>query len=573
MAMSLTGNQGSTSAPHLSGDQNYGATTTSVNMGGASDGGNDHQAGGENSSTDYVIPGEITVKQKAILAGALFMKGGLLGAFIPFVALWTHLHGYTPTQVGFMAAADICFSILLVPLFGGILDTWKCHNWGLVIAMSATGALKFLYIVFADSFWMLLFLTALTAPCLKGCNSVLDAQCLYAFKDKAQFGQVRLFGNFGFGILAALTGLFVAAGTSEAAPYERVDKVFVAFAVICFASSVYWAIMHKYVKNVTPDADRLLRERSIYAEFKALVAQIWNTEGCPRVVCALFILGCQLGIIGAYEFIMLSELNAGVDFMGACRLFGMIFEIPVWIYGMQLVDQISLPNAQILFLCVNSIRLYWYGVLTQPMEAMYAEVMAGFSFAFPYLSITVYIGRQFAEGRKASMQSILHSTFTGLGTGMGSVLGGFLIDAAFGGNIQALFRYFAGATFLIAIVFGFYDNLHAIVAEFTAKAAVVQQSINSSRGGTASATTGGATGGQPVASPDVGTKNKGFLDGPAVKTPSASFSRGDTEERTTLASASTGAIMDDGLDPSAISLSVEHPSAGGRSASTGPNAV
>eukprot|EP00392_Amoebophrya_sp_AT5.2_P010145 g10198.t1 len=91
---------------------------------------------------------------KAILAGALFMKGGLLGSFIPFTTLWTHLHGYSPTQVGLLAGADILFSILLVPVYGSILDTWKCHNYGLIVTMVATGVLKGLYVPFADSFFL-----------------------------------------------------------------------------------------------------------------------------------------------------------------------------------------------------------------------------------------------------------------------------------------------------------------------------------------------------------------------------------------------------------------------------------
>jgi len=333
----------------------------------------------------------ITLLQKAILAGALFMKGGLLGSFIPFTTLWTHLHGYSPTQVGLLAGADILFSILLVPVYGSILDTWKCHNYGLIVTMVATGVLKGLYVPFADSFFMLLLLTALTAPCLKGCNSVLDAQCLYALPDKAEFGQVRLFGNAGFGFLAFATGLYVAAGTTAEKPYHRVDQIFVAFAFICFTAAVYWSVLHRYVENIAPDAEMLLRDRSPYAELRLVVKKVWVTKNCARYVCGVFVLGMQLGIIGAYEFIMLAELNAGVDFMGACRLFGMLWECPVWLFGMRFIDKIGLKTAQVLFLAVNAARLYWYGNLGSASEALWAEILAGFSFAFPYMSICVYL--------------------------------------------------------------------------------------------------------------------------------------------------------------------------------------
>ncbi|CAD7961712.1 unnamed protein product [Amoebophrya sp. A25] len=403
---------------------------------------------------------DMTVGQRAILAGALFMKGGLLGAYIPFVSLWTHLHGYSPTQVGCLAAADILFSIILVPLYGFVLDRYKCHNYGLVATMIATGVLKGLYVPCANSFLLLLLLTSITAPCLKGCNSVLDAQCLYAFGEKAKFGQVRCFGNFGFGVLAMCTGLYVSAGTSQETPYHRVDQLFVVTAGVCFLAAVYWASLHKYVENVTPDTPEQPQSGHWCSEAIKKAKLIWRTPGCPRTIAGLVVLGMQLGVIGAYEFIMLSELNAGVDFMGACRLVGMFFELPVWLAGMSLVDRVSLPTAQIMMLLVNGIRLYIYGSLTRPVEALYAEAFAGFSFAFPYLSITVYLGRTFAESTKASMQTGVQTAFTGIGTGLGTITGGLLIDIAFGG--EALFRGFSYLTVLISValltadlVFGF----------------------------------------------------------------------------------------------------------------------
>lgn len=59
-----------------------------------------------------------TFGEKLILVVALFLKGGLLGAYIPFFTLWLHVYSYTATQVGILSAVDIVFSILLMPLIG-----------------------------------------------------------------------------------------------------------------------------------------------------------------------------------------------------------------------------------------------------------------------------------------------------------------------------------------------------------------------------------------------------------------------------------------------------------------------
>ena len=80
---------------------------------------------------------KFTFKQKAILMGALFMKGGIGGAYAPFFTLWLHVHSYTASEVGIIALIDIVFSILLMPIIGMYLDKWHYHNKGLCLIMAS----------------------------------------------------------------------------------------------------------------------------------------------------------------------------------------------------------------------------------------------------------------------------------------------------------------------------------------------------------------------------------------------------------------------------------------------------
>lgn len=160
-------------------------------------------------------PGEMTQSEKIILIVALFLKGGILGAYGPFIALWLHIKSWSASQVGALSACDILFSIILVPCYGLLLDKYRIHNIGIVISMLLAAVLKLLYVPYADNFYVLLVLTALTAPLLKGANSILDGQALYAFSEKSEFGKVRYFGSLGFGTLAFLTGMIVSHGKIE----------------------------------------------------------------------------------------------------------------------------------------------------------------------------------------------------------------------------------------------------------------------------------------------------------------------------------------------------------------------
>jgi len=170
--------------------------------------------------------------QKFILTVAMFMKGGLGGAYVPFFTLWLHVHHYSASEVGFIAFIDIVFSILLMPVIGMYLDKWHCHNVGLVLIMSSVAFLKLLYVPMVQHVWVIFLLSALTAPLIKAANSVLDGQVLFAMENKADFSRYRIYGSLGFGFLAYSTGLMVNYGSSAKQRYEYIDHFFYIFAAI-----------------------------------------------------------------------------------------------------------------------------------------------------------------------------------------------------------------------------------------------------------------------------------------------------------------------------------------------------
>ena len=58
-----------------------------------------------------------------------------------------------------------------------------------------------------------------------------------------------------------------------------------------------------------------------------------------RITFVLFVLGMCLGIIGTFEFIMLSKtFDAPPSLMGMCRMLGVVGEIPMWWWAIDLMD-------------------------------------------------------------------------------------------------------------------------------------------------------------------------------------------------------------------------------------------
>merc|ERR1719169_146458 len=112
--------------------------------------------------------------------------------------------------------------------------------------MISVAFLKMLYVPLVWSFLAIFILSALTAPLLKSANSVLDAQCLYAFSNKGEFPKVRMVGSWGFGGIALATGYLVDLT-------GNINTVFFCFAGLALFAGVYWFVVHRWINNIGRD--------------------------------------------------------------------------------------------------------------------------------------------------------------------------------------------------------------------------------------------------------------------------------------------------------------------------------
>lgn len=392
----------------------------------------------------------VSVRDRAILLIALMVKGGLLGAYIPFFTLWLHIQEYPVYQVGVLASVDTIFSIMLMPILGMALDKGRCHNRGLVCILCVVAVLKTCYLPVAQYFWVILALTALTAPLLKAANSILDAQCLFAFPAKEDFPKIRMWGSLGFGIIAFITGHIVAANDHSSpegtATSKNIDTIFYTFALLSLFAAMYWEVAHRYVHCIRPDMTAYCWDR-YSADVRELASMI--DHDIAILLINLFICGMVLGIVGSFEFIMLAKIDAPVYLMGMCRLAGVVLEMPFWYFCGYLMDRFGIEVVQIVSVVGNGLRLLWYGNMTNPWHALAAEVFHGCTFALPYASISVLAGRMVPVSTRGMVQSIVLTIFAGLGSGTGALVGGFVANTI---GIRSMFREAGYCILLVSVV-------------------------------------------------------------------------------------------------------------------------
>jgi len=404
------------------------------------------------SSTKALLPQQrhsITRGQVAILVFALFMKGGLLGAYVPFSALWLSRKGYTARHLGIVALVDASSSLFL-PLIGGAVDRLRAHNTGFVGILLVLTCLKLAYLPAAHSFPCLLLLTAMSAPLTRAASGLLDALALHAFPEKGHYSRARLFGDLGFGCIAFSTGIAMDSRGTE-------DIIYWRFAEICAFIAVMWMMAAPYMSNIRPDSKSMTT-----AEFCVqlrLLGRNLRRWGIIRALFVLYLLGAAIGVIGMFEFVLLKKMLGSGLLLGSCKLLGSLLAIPCWWYVAPLMDKLGFKNIQLIALAACVMRLYILGIITRPEHALLAEAFCGMGgFAFAYSSITIFAGRFVEEDMKATTQTTLFVIYVGLGAGGAPILGAFMVELY---GIQGMYLCAAavlGTVWVIAVVFDLLDH-------------------------------------------------------------------------------------------------------------------
>eukprot|EP00418_Pyrodinium_bahamense_P001142 CAMPEP_0179021928 /NCGR_PEP_ID=MMETSP0796-20121207/6144_1 /TAXON_ID=73915 /ORGANISM="Pyrodinium bahamense, Strain pbaha01" /LENGTH=448 /DNA_ID=CAMNT_0020717777 /DNA_START=111 /DNA_END=1457 /DNA_ORIENTATION=+ len=405
------------------------------------------RVGGCSEKAPLLCSGSASISncQIAVLVFAIFIKGGLLGAYVPFSSLWLSLKGYRARDLGTVALVDACCTFFL-PIIGGCVDKLRAHNTSFVLILALLGALKLAYLPAASSFVAILILTAVTAPLLRASNSMLDALALYAFPKRATFSRARLAGDLGFGFIALSVGFAIDAAGTE-------DVMYLFFACMCGTLSCVWCVAMPYMSSIRPDSTQMSA-----AEFRQNLVQLGTTFGSWATLRAMFILyliGCGIGLIVTFELVLLKDMMGSGSLLGLCKAVGSMAAIPVWWYVIQLMDLIGFKNVQLIGVACFGVRCCILGAITDPRHALLSELLGGAGgFPLAYASITVFTGRVVAEDMKGTAQTLVIVVFMALGAGVSPLLGSAIAEKW---GIQPMFTCFGALLMVVCILCLIYD--------------------------------------------------------------------------------------------------------------------
>lgn len=236
-----------------------------------------------------------------------------------------------------------------------------------------------------------------------------------------KYGTQRCFGSIGWGCAAFVVGMLVSLNHDSTLACDGLDDInytpcFYAFGVfMLFALAVALFFKFEEEEHVTEMQPGLLR--SLRQELDCLTCFVLFTA---------LLAGFNMGFIQTFLFWHLQTLGGTQTLFSLMTGLNAVGEMIGFILSVKLIERFGHLKVMSLGLAAYAIRLLVYGLVKAPWYVLTVELLKGFTSSAIWASILSFIG--LANGSAATLQSLLHMLYWGVGYGGGGMLGGVLME-------------------------------------------------------------------------------------------------------------------------------------------------
>eukprot|EP00743_Colponemidia_sp_Colp-15_P006140 GILK01006599.1.p1 GENE.GILK01006599.1~~GILK01006599.1.p1 ORF type:complete len:437 (+),score=53.83 GILK01006599.1:54-1313(+) len=350
----------------------------------------------------------------------------------PFLIILFRKYHLTTGDIGFINAIAPLAGIVAAPAWAWLADQTKRHKliFGL---LSIISCIFFLCLYFANSlrkFVVFIFLASFfNAPL----SAFLDGYILQALgTEKAEYGQIRLWGSFAWGITPVAIGKII--------DNTSLDAIFVSTTAVTALSLVLFYFLPSTLQTKTHDDDVAVRPAR-RSQFKQ-----WG-----YFMFVVSILGIGWAIIGSFLFLfLLDDLGASNTLLGLSIAFSITTEIPSFFFSKQLLTRVGVRGMILLAHAIFTVRLIGYSVMKSAWMVLPIQMLHGVSFSLFWTAAVTHTNALSPPGMESTSLGLLNGVFGGVAPTIGAILGGYLYTF-YGARI--MFACAAGAVACSGIFF------------------------------------------------------------------------------------------------------------------------
>ncbi|CAH4038499.1 unnamed protein product [Pieris brassicae] len=261
-----------------------------------------------------------------------------------------------------------------------------------------------------------------------------DAICFNLLgSKKSSYGKQRLWGSVGFGLLSLISGSLI--DLFSAGAYKDYTVAFVLMFVFMCGDVLVTSFMK--VESLALSLNILTDVGTLFKSAHNCVFILWT-------ICV----GLCTGLLWQFLFWHIEDVATltcdGADYVktlqglvSAIQTFG--GEIPFMFLSGYIIKKIGHVNVMSIVLIAFGVRFVLYSFLTNAWWVLPIELFQGVTFGMFYPTMTSYASLVSPPGTENTVQGLVGAIFGGVGTSLGSLMGGYLYQTYKGWNT---FRWF-----------------------------------------------------------------------------------------------------------------------------------
>lgn len=338
----------------------------------------------------------------------------VLGVMQPYWPLWFAYKGMDAAAIAWLSALPSLVRMVSVPAIGVLADRLG-ERKRVVLALNLLALLAYLGFIWSDSFWAILLVSLPYGAMWAGILPLGDNLAVTAsYRDKLDFGRIRLWGSIAYICAAALAGWFLA-GRS--------------------AGLVYWLLLGTSLM-LAAGSFALPDIRTAPAARSGGPAPWRKLLGAPLFVLFLFGQGCAQASHAMY-YVFGSLYWRGIGHseavIGILWGEGVAVEVVVFAFGARLLARVGPQGLLLIGAAAGLVRWTGLAFATEIWELSLLQALHGLTFGAAFLGAMHFMGRFVRPEASATAQAVYSAVSQGLGLGLGFIAIGPLY-AAYAGH-------------------------------------------------------------------------------------------------------------------------------------------
>ncbi len=352
------------------------------------------------------VRAEARSESVTIGAGYYWFYAGV-GAFLPFNVLYYRSLGFSGMELGLLTALPAIATAVTGPIWGLLADSYGLHRQIMRVVLMLS-VLIILSLAHITAFVPFLIAMAMLSLVLVPVPSLWDSYAVSAVeRGGAPYGVLRIFGSLGFTSIVLVLGRVMADGITTIFIYVYASCYVIAFLVA-------W--------RLPPLGER--QTRNIFSGIGSVI----ENHGYRLLLLVAFMISAGYTALNIYLTLHIQSLGGSTSIAGIAFATSALSELPIIGFGAVILRRLGARNVIFIGLIFYIARFTLLGFGTATSTVLIAQATHGLSFGMFLIASVTLAHRLVGREHAATAQALLAMVSMGLGSIIGSLVGGIAID-------------------------------------------------------------------------------------------------------------------------------------------------